>query len=217
MRGQRGFSLLEVLIASAIAVVLACQSIAAIHAFALEAASTGRRVRAASAWAGLRERLAGSAATAWSVFVPQRDVLGNANADGHEVDFVTQDATRRSFWWAYAFDRSKRRITQYAYSPGGDMRAGATYDDIDGFAAIAYPISAVALPSSPAYDALFAGATAPDVTVPFAWTPAAAGGNGIVRATIDAPGVHALEILAPATAPTRFTVVLTYTPAPPGL
>ncbi len=102
------------------------------------------------------------------------------------------------------------------------LRAGTcapalAYDGIDDFVAVAFPISAVTLPSSPAYDALFAGATAPDVTVPFAWTPAAAGGNGIVRATIDAAGVHALEILAPATAPTRFTVVLTYTPAPPGL
>jgi prepilin-type N-terminal cleavage/methylation domain-containing protein len=217
VRAQRGFTLLEVLVASAIAIVLACQSIALLHALIVGATLTGERVRAASAAGELDARLVASAATAWSVFVPERDVLGGANADGHEIDFVTQDAARRSFWWAYRFDRSHRRVTQYAYSPGGAVRNGATYDGLTGFRASAYPVSAVRLADSPAYDALFANASVTDVAVPFGWTPEAPGGNRIVRVTMDGPGVHRLAVVTAATAPSRFTVVLTYTPAPNGL
>jgi prepilin-type N-terminal cleavage/methylation domain-containing protein len=214
MRAQRGFSLLEVSIASAIAVVLAVQSIALVHTLVLGATATAHRVRAGASAAELQARLIVSAATAWSVFVPRADVLGSGNADGHEVDFVTQDVTRRSFWWAYAFDATRRRVTQYAYSPGGAVRAGGTYDGIDAFHASAYPVSAVTVASNPGYDPLFAGASVHDVVMPFGWTPQAPGGNGLVRVAIGGTGINRVAMLAPATAPSRFTVVLTYTPAP---
>jgi prepilin-type N-terminal cleavage/methylation domain-containing protein len=217
VRGQRGFSLLEVLIASAIAVLLAAQSIALVHTLVLGASASARRVRATSSASELQARLIASSGTAWSVFVPRDDVLGVANADGHEVDFVTQDVTRRSFWWAYTFDAVRRRVTQYAYSPSGAVRAGTTYDEIGAFHADAYPVSNVTNPSSPHYDPLFAGAAVRDVSMPFDWTPQAPGGNGLVRITIGGTGVHRVATLAPATAPTRFTVVLTYTPAPQNL
>jgi prepilin-type N-terminal cleavage/methylation domain-containing protein len=217
VRAQGGFTLLEVAIASSIAVVLAAASIASIHTVVRGAATTARSVRAISAANALQARLIESAAIAWSVFVPRVDVRGNGNADGHEVDFVTQDATRRSFWWAYAFDRSQKLVTQYAYVPGGAVRAGTTYDGIDNFDAAPYPLSAIAVPSSPGFDPLFARATVHDVVVPFEWTPQAPGGNGLVRVAFDGPGVRRNVALAPVTAPTRFTVVLTYTPAPSGL
>jgi prepilin-type N-terminal cleavage/methylation domain-containing protein len=214
VKGQRGFSLLEVSIASAIAVVLAAQSIALVHTLVLGATASARRVRATSSASELQARLIASSALAWSVFVPRADVLGVANADGHEVDFVTQDVTRRSFWWAFTFDAVRRRVTQYAYSPSGAVRAGATYGEIDAFHADAYPVSNVTDPSSPRYDPLFAGALVRDVTMPFGWTPQAPGGNGLVRIGIGGAGVNRVAALAPATAPTRFTVVLTYTPPP---
>jgi hypothetical protein len=216
VRAQRGFTLLDVSIASSIAVVLAIASIASIHTIVRGASSAARDVRALSSANELQARLIAGAAIAWSIFVPRNDVRGNANADGHEVDFVTQDATRRSFWWAYLFDPVRKRVTQYAYSPGGAVRAGATYDGIDAFAATAYPLSAIAVASSPEFDPLFARAGLRDVAMPFAWTSQAPGGNGLVRVAFDAPGVRRNVVLASATAPTRFTVVLTYTP-PPGL
>ena len=214
MEAQRGFTLAETLVAAAIAFVIGWQLLAFAHALVLGASHLDARLRARSAADRLEERLAGDAGGAWSVFVPPRDVFGVRNADGHEVDFVTEDAAHRTFWWAYGYDGATQRVTAYAYAPGGVPEAGETYDGIGAFAAHAHPVTDLLQPASEIYDPLFAGTTVGPIVVPFGWSSAAAGGNGLVRVRLRGGGVARDALLAAGTAPTRFTVVVEYTPAP---
>lgn len=214
MEAQRGFTLAETLVAAAIAFVIGWQLLALAHALVLGTSHLDARLRARSAADRLEERLTGDAAGAWSVFVPPRDVFGGYNADGHELDFVTEDAAHRTFWWAYAYDGAAQRVTSYAYEPGGAPAPGETFDGIGAFAAHAHPITDLLEPRSEAYDPLFAGSTVTPIEVPFDWNPAARGGNGVVRVRLRGGGAARDALLAAGTAPTRFTVVVDYTPAP---
>jgi type II secretory pathway pseudopilin PulG len=196
VEAQRGFSLIELLVAAAIAFVIGWQLLALTHTTILGADRLDARLRAQGAVDRLEERLAGDAATAWSVFVPPRALDGTNNSDGHEIDFVTEDAAHRSFWWAYSYDAAAARVTNYAYVPGGARVAGETYEGVTVFAAGVHPISDLRRPQSEAYDPLFANATVTPVAVPFGWNPQAVGGNHLVIV------------------PSRFTIVVDYTPAP---
>jgi hypothetical protein len=214
MEAQRGFTLAETLVAAAIAFVIGWQLLGLAHVLVLGASHLDARLRAHSAADRLEERLTGDAGVAWSVFVPRRDVFGSPNADGHELDFVTEDAAHRTFWRAYGYDAAARRVTSYAYAPGGVPEAGETYDGIAAFAARAHPITDLFRPGNEVYDPLFAGSAVGPIVVPFGWSSAAAGGNGLVRVRLRGGGVARDALLAAGTAPTRFTVVVEYTPAP---
>ncbi|MEO6835186.1 MAG: prepilin-type N-terminal cleavage/methylation domain-containing protein [Candidatus Tumulicola sp.] len=214
MEGQRGFSLVEILVASAIAFILGWQLLALAHATVFGAAHLDQRLRARSAAEQLEERLESDAASAWSIFVPDNDVTGANNGDGHELDFVTENASHHSFWWAYDYDAATQRVTKYAYAPGNPPVAGDAYDGLTAFEARAHPITDLAKPSNAAYDLLFAGADVTAVEVPYGWNPAAAGGNRLVRVRLAASGVNRVALLASATAPSHFTIVVDYTPAP---
>jgi hypothetical protein len=203
------------MIAAAIALAIGWQLLALTHATIFSAAHLDRRLRARSAADRLEERLASDAATAWSIFVPNTDVNGTNNADGHELDFVTEDASHRSFWWAYGYDATAKDVTRYAYAPGSAPVSGETYDDIDGLVARAHPITDLAKPASDAYDPLFAGISVSAVDVDFGWNAAAAGGNHLVRVRLTGSGIDRTMSLASATAPSHFTVVVKYTPPPP--
>ena len=104
MRAQRGFSLMEMTVATAIALMVGWLLLGIARTTIFGAAHLDRRLRARTSVDRLEERLTSDAATAWSIFVPARDVNGAANGDGHELDFVTEDASHRSYWWAYTFD-----------------------------------------------------------------------------------------------------------------
>ena len=214
MESQRGFSLVETIVAAAIALVLALQLLAMTHATVLGARRLDGRLRARTSADRLEERLIADAATAWSVFVPDAGVDGRPNVDGHELDFVTEDGSHVASWWAYAFDAASGRVTRYAYVPGTTAVAGEPYDHLTGLRARAHPITDVAKRSSGVYDPLFAQASAADVEVDFGWNPAATGGNRIVAVRLTGDGVDRTLMLSPATAPSRFTVVVKYTPAP---
>ena len=214
VEAQRGFGLIEVMVATAIALVVGWQLLALAHFSIFGAAHLDERLRGQSAADRLEERLSSDAATAWSIFVPARDLNGADDADGHELDFVTEDASRRSYWWAYAYDAAARRITKYAYSPGGRPAAGETYEGITVFRARTHALTDVTKRSSEAYDPLFAGVDVTDVDLPFGWNPAASGGNRIVRVRFAAAGTDRLAVLASETAPSHFTVVVEYTPPP---
>ncbi len=214
MGAQRGFSLLELLVAAAIAFVVGWQLLGLAHAVVLGAGRLDDRQRSRSAVDRLEERLASEAVSAWSVFVPPTDLGGKANADGHEIDFVTEDGGHRVYWWAYGYDAALKRVTYYAFAPGGPAIAGQTYEDIDSFAARSHPITDLVKPASDAYDPLFAAAALTAVAVPYGWNPAAAGGNGLVRVRLTGYGTRRDALLASGTAPSRFTIVVDYTPAP---
>lgn len=177
----------------------------------LQRSSTGR-----VAAQRLGERLNSDAMAAWSLFVPPVDRFGRSNADGHELDFVTEDGRHRTLWWAYAFDSAARRVTRYGYDPRGAARAGESYDGIERFSAATYPITDVMRSQSAVYDPLFANATVTPVDVPFGWMPGVAGGNRLAHVRYRAADWNRDVLLASGGAPSRVTIVFSYTPPPRG-
>jgi hypothetical protein len=204
-----------VTIATAIAFILGWMLLAVAHATIVAATHLDARLSARSAADRLGERLQSDATGAWSVFVPSSDVTGSANGDGHELDFVSEDAAHRQYWWAYRFDASDGRVVKYTYASRGAATAQESYAGIASFRAGAHPLTDIAVPSSPAYDPLLAGTPGlVAVEVPFGWSAEAAGGNRLIRVAITADGVDRVMHLASGTAPSRFTVVVRYTPSP---
>ncbi len=215
MSSQRGFSLAEIIIASAIAFTIGALLIWLTHATVLAAAHLDQRLSAGSTTDRLADRISADASSAWSIFVPARDVLGNANADGHEVDFVSEDASHRSYWWAYNFDPHASNVTVYSYAPGTPPSSGDVYAGVTSFSAETHALTDLANPASDVYDALFAGDVLTPVDVPFDWGGNAVGGNHLVRVRVAAEGIDRTMLLATGTAPSHFTVVVDYTPPPP--
>ncbi len=160
----------------------------------------------------LLERMRSEAASAWSISVPASDLDGQSNADGHEVDFTTQDATRRTYRWAYRYDASARSLTRFAVAAGASPEPGAVLSGITAFSAKSYPATAIADAASPIYDPLFAGASV--VPVSYALNDGSVAGNGFVEIAITGAGVSRSELLSTSIAPTQFTVVIEYTPTP---
>jgi len=210
---QRGFTLIETMIAAGIFTMLA--GVLVVMASRTVAASDGLalRMNAAAGVGSLVERLTSDAASAFAVYVPATDALGDPNADGHEIDFYAQDGSHRPSTWAYRFDPVANTVTRYA-TGNGTPAAGTSAANIDSFVATAARASDLSNAASPAYDPLFGGAHAPDVPFSFAAMPAAIGGNRLVELTIAARGIKQRVWLAAADAPTAFTVVVTYTPSP---
>jgi prepilin-type N-terminal cleavage/methylation domain-containing protein len=210
MHSQRGFTLVEVLIAAGISVMLAAFLVSAAHAFAGWSQRASSAVDAQSALDRLEERMDAEAAGSWSVFVPANDVLGDSNADGHEVDIATEDALRRPSFRAYRYDAAAARIDEYVYGGAGSspVPTGDVTRGVVAFTATAGAASGLAGP-------LFANATIVDAEVPsLVGDPEATGGNRLTRIAIAIGRSARTLTLASATAPSRVTVVLRYTPAP---
>ena len=207
--------LIEVLVAAAVAFVLVWLLVRLAGQTIFAAAHLDTRLNARSATDRLAERLESDAAGAWSIFVPANDVFGTSNADAHELDFVTEDASHRTYWWAYGYAPATERVTVYAYSPGSAPVAGDAFDGITGFGAESHPVTDISDPRSDVYDPLFSGTTAAPVDFDFGWSNALAnGGNRLTRVQLEATGVDRTLLLSSATAPTHFTVVVEYTPPP---
>jgi hypothetical protein len=209
MSSQRGFSLVEVLIAAGISMMLALAAIAAAHAFVGWSHRASTIVDAQAGLDRLEERIDAETAGSWSVFVPPTDVLGRSNGDGHELDIGTEDALRRPSFRAYSYDAAAARLNEYVYAPGSAaIPTGDVTHAVTAFSAVAGSASAMAGP-------LYAKSTIVDAEVPSQLgVPEATGGNRLTRVRIAIGSFERTMMLASATAPTRFTVVLRYTPAP---
>jgi prepilin-type N-terminal cleavage/methylation domain-containing protein len=210
---EYGFTLIETMIAAAIAatltgavVLLASRSIAAAGVY-------GTRLTSTSAAGDLGERLSSDAASALAIGVPAVDAWGANNADGHEVDFFSADESHRPYRWAYAFNARSATVTRYAIA-GAAAIAGSAFAPVNAFVATALRASDVSNPAASSYDPLFAAANATDVAIPLAAQPGAFGGNGLVELRITASGVDRRIDLAAADTPTAFTVVVAFTPSP---
>jgi type II secretory pathway pseudopilin PulG len=214
MTDERGFTLIETVVGAAIAAFVVWGLVAATDRYATASALLNARLNAQASADRLLERMSAEAASSWAVFVPQNDVLGNANADGHELDFFTEDASHRAYAWAYLYDAGSKNLTRYAYAPNAAPVAGDLVGTFDAFSAQSIDVWALGDSSSVAYDPLFAHSAASIVHYTFAAMPGAVGGNPLVRVHLVGSGVDVTEMLASGTAPTKFTVTIPYTPSP---
>ncbi|MGC2131484.1 MAG: type II secretion system protein [Candidatus Aquilonibacter sp.] len=214
MERQAGFTLIETLIGAAIAAAMLWGLLVLADRIVAWGNAANHRVNASANAGRLIERLSSEAAGAWAVFVPATDVLGQSNADGHEVDFFSEDGAHRDYAWAYTFNATTASLTRYAIVSGGEPLAGDVIAGIDTFSATPATVSSLRSPSSAAYDPLFASASATDVPYAFSAMPSAIGGNRLVAVHIVASGVSRNVVLASEDAPTAFTVLVNYTPSP---
>jgi|GEM_PF-1741928 len=155
--------------------------------------------------------------SAWAIFTPNADVNGVSNSDGHEVDFFNRDAKYQSYFWAYNYNAQGQTLTRYLYSaPGAAPVVDTTYSGITRFYAHTYPVNALQDPSSKIYSPLYNAATLQPGAVRFygAGNPLIAGGNQITYVRVEGPTLVREMQLSTQTAPSGFTVVLSYTPAP---
>lgn len=159
---------------------------------------------------GLAARLESEEDSAWAIFTPP--------SDGHELDFFVRDARSRAHFWAYRYDAVSQTLQRLAYaSPGGTaVRDGPPLTGITAFLAQTYPITALGDSASPVYSNLYANAALTPAAMRFGFTghPEIAGGNQITYVRVATKySVRELQ-LSTQTAPSGFTVVLRYTPAP---
>lgn len=212
----RGFTLLETVVAIAVAVLLGLLLFHVLGQLLLAGRLQAQRDTAQDAVLRLTDNLTTEEDDAWAIYVPPADALGKSNGDGHEVDFFARDGRQQPYFWAYNYDASAHTLTRYRFgSPGGAASADVTYSDITGFSARTYPVTALQDASTPVYSPMYASATLQSGIVQFyPGMPWIAGGNNITDVHIEAEGYRRDVQLATSTAPSGFTVVLNYTPSP---
>ena len=155
--------------------------------------------------------------SAWAIFTPPSDVHGSSNADDHELDFFTRDGKNRSYFWSYTYDAASQTLTRYLYSaPGAAPVKDEVYAGVTKFVAHTYPVTALQDASTPVYSPLYANAALQAGAVRFypAGAPWIAGGNQITYVRIETASQLREMQLSTQTAPSGFTIVLSYTPAP---
>lgn len=204
-------ALLDLVVGSAIAVVVFGLLVSVLHTIVGAAASRHTVMLARTQTGQLLERMRSEAESAWSLWVPPNDMNGASNADGHELDMETQDATRVTYHWLYLYDAKAQTVTRYTFA-AGVAQAGAVATQITAFSATPFSANAVSTASSAIYDPLFATAVVTPVTYTLA--DGSVAGNGFVQVTVGGADTLRSELLASAVAPTQFTVVVKYTPQP---
>ncbi len=209
---QRGAALLDLVVGAAVALIVFSSLVTALHFIVDTARSRHAAMVARTESDQMFERMDSEAASAWSIFVPSQDLDGASNADGHEVDFTTEDAARHLFHWAYRYDAHAMTVTRYTLATGSAPQATSTATEITAFGARAFAASAITDPASPIYDPLFAGVTVPSIA--YTLSDGTLSGNGFVQVSIAGAGTSRSELLATTVSPTQFTVVVKYTPAP---
>lgn len=206
---ERGFTLVEVLVASGLWIVLGGTLLLVTQGLLGAARTAFAQQRAYVALTHLIETLDAESSSALAIFVPPSDVLGTNNGDGHELDFYSRDALRYGHFWAYRWDRQAGTLQRYTYSTPGST---ATPSDpplsgITTFAATRKPASSLGAPFANGY-------VTRDVAVNFNY-PNVNGGNAITSVTFaDQRDTFTLELL-PGTMTSGFAVVVsTFTPTP---
>jgi prepilin-type N-terminal cleavage/methylation domain-containing protein len=218
VRAQRGFTLLETLLALSIALPLGF-AVLAIVGGGLRAATTAATAGSnADSLATLIERLDAEAHSAAAIFTPRTDVFGAPSCDAsgacRELDFFTRDAKNAPHFWAYLYDPSAKTLTRYAYDdlsangPANLRPYGQRLTNVTGFSAKRIPVSQLTIPA-------LAGYVATDVVVPFGY-PGVAGGNALLGVDVQNAAMRLHHELVPRLAATGFSVVVgTYAPSAP--
>ncbi len=213
---SRGFTLLEVLVAAAAAVVLGVFCVAAARAALTALHATGAHLSEQAQMGELLDRLQTDEDSAWAIFTPPSDVAGQSNADGHEVDFFNRDGKERGYFWAYDYNAAAKTLTRYLYgAPGGSATVDQTYAGVTGFYAQTYPLTALQDATSRIYSPLYANAALQNGAVHFfSSAPWIAGGNEITYVRVQSANESSELHLSTLTAPSGYIVVLNYTPSP---
>ena len=216
--GQRGFGLVEVVVAAGAFAVVAGAFVFLlshlIHGAATLATASNARLDATA----LLHKLDDDAQSAEAIFVPALDVRGADNATTpHEVDFYAYDSAATPFFWAYYFDGSS--VQQYRYARGETATAtGPRYEGISGFRPAWHHAGDVAVPGSAVFMPLFASAVDREVRIGQPGLVPGGGpllaGSPIVHVAVQTSHDALVADLVTATAPSGFTVVASYTPAP---
>jgi len=209
---ERGFSLIEVLITAAGFVVLTVGLVMLFGGFIAGAQKQASLHGAGDAAWRIVAQLERDAQTSIAIFIPSTDVLGAANADGHEVDFYTKDATNAPIFAAYRFDASALTITRYTYTqPGSAAAASGTPTAATGLAAVTLLASGLA--SDPTVSPLLAGYTPQDISLRAGYNGVNAG-NALVAVTVATSAKNLTVRLLPGVLPSSFTIQGTSTPTP---
>jgi type II secretory pathway pseudopilin PulG len=217
--GQRGFTVIEVLLALAIALPVALALASVVRLAVAGAQSAASYASEAAVMDDLVDRLDAESHGAAALFEPQTDVLGNASCDAHrecrELDFFTRDAQNVPHFWAYRFDPKANALQRYEYDdlqPGGLVNLRTSGDPIAlrSFEVKNVPISRVHVASIPDYPIA-------DVSVALGY-PGVTGGNALAVVNMSNGAYHLRRELLPRLAASGFTVVVgSYTPAPAGV
>lgn len=216
-RFQRGFTLIETVVAFAVVATIGFFVLAAIaSAFRWNASLAARRATE-TATASLADRLEAEEDSAWAIFTPPSDAYGSPNADGHELDFFIRDARNRAHFWAYRYDKGNRSLQRLLYAKSGEapIADGPSLENVDDFFTRTYPVTALQDSASPVYSPLYSGATLHPAEMRFdPAQPWIAGGNQITYVRVrSAQSARELQLFTQ-TAPSGFTIVLRYTPSP---
>jgi hypothetical protein len=222
--GERGFTVLEALIATALITFVALAGLAACKTIAhVSLAEQGATGSAALVDEQISE-LHNDAATAFAVFVPDTDRFGNANT-GRELDFYSRADDGRAIRWCYVYDAAAQTLRRWDYDAGGPsgvrdvttgaIDSGAAYPALKHvvrFSAAALAADQLGDPARNAYHGIAALFASTPRALPVRYTdgasgaPAAVGGNGIVEVTIATAATARIVHLAAGSMPTGFSV-----------
>jgi prepilin-type N-terminal cleavage/methylation domain-containing protein len=215
---ERGFSLVEVLIATAIFSVVAGVALVSLQSFVHWNTILTQRQTESAAFGQLVDRLQAEEDSAWAIFTPPTDVFGKPNTDDHELDFFARDGQNRAYFWAYLFDSAHGTLQKYTYAAPGSAptASGDPITGVKAFTAHTYDVSALNDPSTPIYEPIYANRPLSPYDVHFGFGNAVAGGNQITYVRIDGTANTAALQLSTQLAPGGWTVRLAYTPGPTG-
>jgi type II secretory pathway pseudopilin PulG len=180
----RGYSLLELLISTAIILVLmiavGSALVGTLHLQFMHADRAGMS-RSASE---LAARLSEEARSSTAVFIPSTDVSGNPNGGSqgdHEVDFLRRLSAGGNAFVAYSFDSSAGTVTRYDYSDSSGDKTILDSDLVAGDIAT-FSVSRESVAST----GTTVGQTDPASVTIFYGTPELMGGNDVIVANISA-------------------------------
>jgi prepilin-type N-terminal cleavage/methylation domain-containing protein len=235
---EDGFTLIEVLVAVAVFAAVGGALLFASAGFGRSLRQSAAVQAASTATATTVDALERDGRSSIAIFTPNADVADHANADGHEVDFYTRDASGSASFTAYCFKaaaascssgQSVASVALYRYAwgalpqngGGGATLSGTVAENVQSFSAKTVAASALLdpaqNPTSAAYFSSIGVLHANDVARQTGYPGVLAGNRVTIVTLASAAGPRAIHLLAGSRPTRRQIVVATYTPPPNAL